>query len=149
MSTKLSLLLISCAVAAFAVVVLAQSPDENLQDEDDRVFPKGDDKQGRIVFEVKNCHRCHTIEGEMFPEIDLPAIDHISLCGENNGQWSRDDFAHHIMSPQHLISPDHQKAMLIIGDKLGAVNSPMPTFNDLLTVRDLINVASYLESKTK
>ena len=146
MKKNISVIVLAGVVAFFAALIFAQSPDPV---EDEQVFPRGDAKKGRVVFEVKNCHRCHTIEGEDFPEFDLPAIDHISLCGENNAKWTRDDFAHHTMSPQHLISPDHQKAMLIIGDKLGAENSPMPSFNDLLTVQDLIHVSTFLEEKSK
>ena len=127
------LLTLSLFISFFvAAVLLAQSQDkqdkQEAASEKNLVFPKGDLKKGRTVFEEKLCHRCHTIKGEKFPEIDLPAIDHISLSAAEQLGWTRDDFAHHIMDPEHIISPQHVKAMAIIGDRLGAENSPMPGF---------------------
>ena len=34
------------------------------------VFPKGNAKTGREMFEIQGCHRCHVIQGEKFPEIE-------------------------------------------------------------------------------
>lgn len=110
-----------------------------------QILPKGDATKGRIVFQAKQCHRCHTVTGAKFAEIDLPAIANIALAGDNNSGWDRDDYAHHILDPGHIISPEHQRAMIIIGDKLGAESSPMPSFLDLLTLRDLIDLSTFLE----
>ena len=150
MITKATKILFICILTGSLVALFAQQPevDTEAKKGEAKIFPKGNAKKGALVFEVKLCHRCHTIPGKRFPEIDLPPIDNISLAGENNKGWTRDDYAHHIMDPQHIISPDHQKAMIIIGDKLGAENSPMPSFADLLTVQDLIHLATFLEEAT-
>ncbi len=113
------------------------------------VFPKGNAKTGKEMFEIKGCHRCHVIQGEKFPEIDLPAIDMISLGGISNAGWRRDDYAGNILDPQHQISIEHVKSKIILGDKQGAESSPMPDFIDKLSVRNLIDIATYLEEITK
>jgi len=113
------------------------------------VFPKGNAKTGREMFEIQGCHRCHVIQGEKFPEIDLPPIDMISLGGISNAGWSRDDYAGNILDPQHQISIEHVKSKIILGDKLGAESSPMPNFIDKLTLRHLIDIVTYLEEVTK
>lgn len=117
-------------------------------DEIQRVFPLGDATKGKSLFESKLCSRCHTVEGAKFPEYDLPAIDFIHLAGENNRGWNRDIYATQIMDPQHLISPDHQKAMLRIGDRLAAENSPMLDYNQSLTMGDLVDLVTFLEVRT-
>lgn len=111
------------------------------------VFPRGNSAEGRKTFEAKQCFRCHVIEGLKFPEAEATDFELISLNGENQDGWTRDDFAAAIMNPDHLVSPDYQKAMIIIGDKLAAENSPMPAFNELLTVKDLISLVTFLEEQ--
>lgn len=108
----------------------------------------GDPGAGRTLFEEKLCSRCHTVEGAKFSDRDLPAIDFIHLAGTNNRGWTRDSYASEIMNPQHLISPDHQKAMVRIGDRVGEVTSPMLNFNNKLTIQELINLVAFLEAKT-
>lgn len=132
-----------------SVVAVLLLPAVVAQDvgESDKVVPKGDPAEGRTLFESKQCFRCHTVEGQRFPDPELAGIEMVHLGGENNKGWDRDLYAAQIMDPQHLISPDHQKAMLIIGDRLGAENSPMPDFTKALTVREMIDLATYLEER--
>lgn len=132
------------ALSGFVYSVIAQETEEKRQ-----IVPKGDPANGRTLFENKQCFRCHTVEGQKFPDAELPGIDSIGLAGENNRGWNRDLYAGQIMDPQHLISPDHQKAMLILGDRLGAENSPMPDFNKALTVGEMIDLATYLEEQSE
>jgi len=136
---KLAILIVAAAPLAFA----ADQEDPN------RVVPAGSPDKGKEVFIAKRCYRCHTVEEEKLPESDLPAIHHIHLGGTAFAGWTRDRFAAEIMNPEHFISPQHQAAMIRVGDRLGAENSPMPHFNDALTVADLIALASYLEERSK
>jgi len=108
----------------------------------------GDGGKGRTLFEAKLCSRCHTVEGVKLPDLGLPQVDIIHLAGTNHRTWTRDLYAREIMNPQHLISPEHQKAMVRIGDRLGEVNSPMLNFNQSITVQELIDLVTFLEEKT-
>lgn len=138
--------------AAVAILIFALSPVLSLFSQDPvemtPVFPDGDAKKGRALFEEKMCSRCHTVEGVKFPDHDLPVIDDIRLAGANNRGWSRDSYASEIMDPQHLISPDHREAMLRIGDRTAAETSPMLDYNQSLTVGDLIDLVMFLEEST-
>jgi len=140
-SLKISAILLIASV--FVLAGFAQDTAEKSQ-----IVPEGDPGRGRELFELKQCFRCHTVEGQRFPDADLPGIDFILLGGANNRGWNRDLYATQIMDPQHLISPDHQKAMAIVGDRLGAENSPMPDFNEALTVGDMIDLATYLAERS-
>lgn len=131
----------------FAMAVLQSAIAQDSED-GEKVVPKGDPAKGRTLFENKQCYRCHTVEGQRFPDAEVEGIEFVHLGGTNNTGWDRDLYASQIMDPQHLISPDHQKAMLIIGDRLGAENSPMPDFNDALTVGEMIDLATYLEERS-
>lgn len=111
------------------------------------VFPRGNSAEGRKTFEAKQCFRCHVIDGLKFPEVEAADFERIPLNGDNQEGWTRDDFAAAIMNPDHLVSPDYQKAMIIIGDRLAAENSPMPAFNELLAVKDLIALVTFLEEQ--
>ena len=71
-------------------------------------------------------------------------VELIEIGPSGHGSWTRDDFGAAIMNPQHMVSPQYQRAMIIVGDKLAAENSPMPNFNDVLTVQDLIHLVSFL-----
>lgn len=131
------------SVSVLALVGFAQDTPEKTQ-----IVPEGDPGKGRELFEHKQCFRCHTVEGQKFPDADLPGVDFIHLGGANNRGWNRDLYAAQVMDPQHLISPDHQKAMAIVGDRLGAENSPMPDFKQALTVGDMIDLATYLAERS-
>lgn len=109
------------------------------------VFPDGDAKKGRLLFEKKMCSRCHTVEGVQFSDRDFSVIDDIHLGGINNRGWSRDNYASEIMDPQHRISPDHRKTMLRLGDRNTAETSPMLDYSQSLTVGDLVDLVMFLE----
>lgn len=133
-------------LVATVLVVLTLRAQDGI--ETTPVIPIGDGGKGRTLFEEKLCSRCHTVEGAKFPDSDLPAIDFIPLASNNNRGWNRDFYAAQIMNPQHLISPEHQKVMVRIGDRLGEVTSPMLNFNKNLTVQELIDIVTFLEEKS-
>lgn len=135
-------------VAALSVIFMTLSLSAEPTGES-KILPAGDPGRGRDLFEEKLCFRCHTVEGDRFPEVDLPVINHVHLAGETNRDWSRDFFAREILDPQHLLSPEYQRAMAIIGDKLGAKESPMPDYRSVLTVKDLLDLVTYLEEKSR
>ncbi len=111
------------------------------------LFPEGNLARGETLFETHQCFRCHTLENKELPDFDLPATLKIHLGGSEHLAWTRDTYAKAIMNPEHVVSPQYQAAMIRVGDKLGAANSPMPHFNTLLTVADLIDLATFLSAQ--
>lgn len=124
-----------------------------LQCEEDNQFrpviPKGREAAGKTLFVEKGCYQCHAAGGIELPVSKLEETLIIRLGEARQKNWTRDDFARAILNPNHTVSPDYEKAMIILGDHFKAVNSPMPGFNDILTASDLIHLTTFLESLTQ
>lgn len=125
-------------ILSFAAIQIVQA------DETKPLFPKGDLAKGETVFMEQKCFACHTLEQRKLPDFDLPAKLKIHLGGSAQELWTRDDYAKAIMNPNHVVAPEYQAIMIRIGDKVGAANSPMPTFNEKVTVQNLIDLATFL-----
>ncbi|MEX2580243.1 MAG: hypothetical protein WD342_14390 [Verrucomicrobiales bacterium] len=108
------------------------------------VIPEGRVVAGQTLFVEKGCYQCHSAGDIRLPEAELDETLIIELGGKAHAAWTRDDFARAILDPHHTVSPDYEKAMMILGDNFKAVNSPMPGFNDILTASDLIHLTTFL-----
>lgn len=113
------------------------------------VIPEGRVNAGKTLFVEKGCYQCHTAGDIKLPGSELDETLLIGLGGSKDGKWTRDDFARAILNPSHTVSPEYEKAMIILGDHFKAVNSPMPGFNDILTASDLIHLTTFLTSLTE
>lgn len=109
------------------------------------VIPEGSIPAGKTLFVEKGCYQCHVTDEIKTPASDLDTNLTIDL-GPDQAGWSRDDFARAIMNPNHTVSEEYRKIMMTLGDNLKAESSPMPGFNELLSVSDLIHLATFLES---
>ncbi|MDF1823909.1 MAG: hypothetical protein P1U68_04660 [Verrucomicrobiales bacterium] len=110
------------------------------------ILPPGNPTAGMTLFVEKGCYQCHHTGKIESPASKLDINLTINLDGREHADWTRDDFARAIMNPNHTISDEYRKIMMTLGDNLKAENSPMPGFNEMLTVSDLIHLASFLES---
>lgn len=113
------------------------------------MIPPGDSAEGETVFLEQRCYRCHTLEGRELPDFDLPAKLKIHLGGDAHTLWNRDEFGRAILNPDHVVSPQYQTIMIQAGDQQGSQESPMPNFNAILSISDLINLATFLDSMRK
>jgi mono/diheme cytochrome c family protein len=102
-------------------------------------MPKGDVAHGRELFAKFECYKCHDVSGESFPK----ATD-----GENVGPELAEESAQHpaaflaesILNPNAVI--DEPKFRAPDG------SSRMPSFNDSMTVRELIDLVAFLQNLT-
>lgn len=99
-------------------------------------MPKGDPVKGRVVFDKFSCYSCHEVRGEKFPAPD-------------RGQAVGPELAQ--MGPLHPL--EYFTESTINPDAVGAKKyrgpdgkSKMPTFNNDMTVQELIDLSSYLAS---
>lgn len=97
-------------------------------------MPKGDAVKGRAVFDKFSCYSCHEVRGEKFP-------------GPDKGQAVGPELAQ--MGPLH--PPEYFTESTINPDAVGAKKyrgpdgkSKMPTFNQDMTVQELIDLSAYL-----
>lgn len=137
----------SCALILIAAIGLSfpsfLSADPN--ESQTTVIPKGSVIAGKTLFVEKGCYQRHAAGDISLPQSALTETLIIELGSDRHVEWTRDDFAKAIMNANHTVSPDYEKAMMILGDHFKAVNSPMPTFNDILTVSDLIHLTTFLD----
>jgi mono/diheme cytochrome c family protein len=111
-------------------------------------FPagEGDIVAGRQAFIDHRCHQCHSVADERLPPLagaDRPILE---LGGPTATVKSYAELTTSIINPNHAISEryrDQQLAKLEI-----PLDSPMPRPNlDTMTVRQLIDIVAYLDSK--
>jgi sulfur-oxidizing protein SoxX len=105
-------------------------------------LPAGDVEAGKIVYTEMQCHSCHQL-----PNIaQLPATDgntiSVKLGGEVSKARTYGQLVTSVINPSHRISrrwePQNSDA---------AGNSSMRNYNDVMTVKQLIDVVSFLESQ--
>jgi cytochrome c1 len=97
----------------------------------------GDSGRGRAAFEKFECYACHEIKGEKFPtptKLDTIGPD-LSTMGQDHSVLF---LAESIMNPGALIDPGQGYAT-----KDGS--SKMPSFNDSMTVQELVDLVAYLK----
>jgi len=111
-----------------------------------QVIPEGKVNAGKTLFVEKGCYKCHTADDITLPQSGLSQELFIELGVKKHEGWSRDSFARSILNPNHTVSEEYRKVMITLGDKLKAENSPMPGFNDILSVSDLIHLTTFLDS---
>jgi Cu/Ag efflux protein CusF len=99
-------------------------------------MPKGDPVKGRAVFDKFGCYSCHEVRGENFPPLD-------------KGQAVGPELSQ--MGPMHpleyftesIVNPSAVAAKKYRGPD---GSSKMPSFNEDMTVQELIDVSAYIAS---
>jgi mono/diheme cytochrome c family protein len=103
---------------------------------------KGDAAEGRRLFVEIECYKCHEIKGERFPNV---AADEKGIGPELSqmaGMHPIEFFAESIANPDAVIDADAKEQGHIDADG----KSKMPSFADVLTVKQLADLATYLAS---
>ena len=112
-------------------------------------FPvdQGDIVAGRQAFLDHRCHQCHSIADERLPQLagaDRPILE---LGGPTSIVRSYADLTTSIINPKHAISERYRDQQLLLNTQI-PLESPMPTPNlDTMTVRQLIDLVAFLDSK--
>jgi mono/diheme cytochrome c family protein len=130
----------ACAAAGF---VLAGCDDA--QPVRGFVLPEGDIDRGRQVFLDQGCHQCHTIQSIELPERPEHAPITLQLGGKVYRVKDYGELLDAIVNPDHIISPKYLMT-LEKEDRKGAT-TPMPNFNEDLTVAELIDLVAFLHAQ--
>lgn len=110
-------------------------------------LPEGDAERGKEAFVRLNCHQCHSVEGVDLPEAADKSGIRFALGGEVGKVKSYGELVTAIIQPQHVISADFL-ATLDEAERDGAA-SPMPDFNDSMTVRQMTDLVVFLDAHYK
>ncbi len=98
-------------------------------------LPQGDPGRGREVFMKLECYSCHQVLGEKFPQPggDVLGPELSQMATQHPSEY----FAESIMNPSAVIEDRYRAA---------DGRSKMPSFNDIITVEELIDLAAFLKS---
>lgn len=108
------------------------------------IVPQGKAGLGKKIFVEKGCYKCHTVKDTELPKIEVDPTYAIPLGEQDHEGWTRDQYGAAIMNPNHTVAEEYRILMMTLGDHFKAENSPMPSFNEFLTISDLINLATFL-----
>jgi cytochrome c1 len=100
-------------------------------------LPKGDARKGRAVFVKFECYACHEVKGQKF----AGAKAHGSIGPELSkmaGHHEAEFFAEAILNPNAVIDAAQYRAP--------DGTSRMPSYNDLMTVQELVDLVAFLKS---
>ena len=110
------------------------------------VLPEGNLERGQAVFTTHQCHRCHTISNVELPAWDAerPLPFTIELGGKQTRVKNYGELLTSIVNPQHVVSRDYLRQL--DAEQAMDATSPMPNFNHVMTVAQLIDLVQFLHS---
>lgn len=107
-------------------------------------LPDGEVGAGREAFVRLNCHQCHTVAGDSLPKGQLADVITVPLGGEVVRVRTYGQLVTSVINPQHIINPAYRGKYT---DPAG--RSLMPDYNQTMTVRELVDLVAYLQSRYK
>lgn len=108
-------------------------------------LPQGDPAEGGKIFVELECYKCHEVKGETFPAMAESEKGIGPELSQMAGMHPVEFFAESIVNPNAVIdAEDKEKGYL--GDD---GRSKMPNYNDVLTIKQVTDLASYLASLNK
>jgi mono/diheme cytochrome c family protein len=105
-------------------------------------FPAGNAVDGRKLFVEAECHKCHEVTGEKFPDIVKEKGDVGPELSQMAGAHPYEYFAESIINPNAVIDLDAKEKGYTGPDG----KSKMPSYNDTLTITQLADLTAYLTS---
>ena len=116
-------------------------------------LPKGDIERGKTAFTELRCNTCHTVAGVELPVVESSVPTKVVLGGVTMFTVKTyGELVTSIINPSHSVSKAYADAWARAGEEfegntedVGTV-SPMPQFNDVMTVSQMIDLATFLDS---
>jgi mono/diheme cytochrome c family protein len=104
-------------------------------------LPEGDAEKGKAAFLALKCHTCHKVEGVELPAADSPAPFSVVLGGETKRIKTYGELVTSVINPSHILSEKFNRQLA--DGKL----SPMPEFNNVMTVAQMIDLVAFLQPR--
>jgi sulfur-oxidizing protein SoxX len=111
-------------------------------------LPKGNVEQGRMTFILLQCNACHSVttsENSATKGIEWDGVEdgvHVVLGGQVTRIKTYGDLVTSIINPNHKLSRGLDKKTITEDG-----TSKMRVYNEIMSVQELIDLVSYLESK--
>ncbi len=110
------------------------------------VLPEGSIENGKMAFIELGCIRCHQVAGVDTPPYDGESTILLLLGGKVRQVKTYGELVTSIVNPNHIISPAYLDKLKSVEKVTAEITSPMPTFNDVMTVAQLIDLVTFLDS---
>jgi mono/diheme cytochrome c family protein len=104
-------------------------------------LPEGDAEKGRETFTALQCHSCHQVDG--VEGLPAPSSFNLTLGGETHRVKTYGELVTSVINPSHVVSHEYHAALV------DAELSPMPEFNHLMTVEQMIDLVAFLQPRYK
>jgi len=137
MKTKLAIVSL-----LFAVSLLAACDQEARMSQQGFRLPAGDAETGRATFLYMQCHQCHTVVGEEFPELEGARPPYVELGGPVTKVRTYGELITSIINPSHRLATGYA-AEVVSEDG----ESNMYIYNSHMTIQELIDIVMYLQPK--
>ena len=107
-------------------------------------LPDGDVERGKAAFLELKCNTCHTVAGTEMPapSKDYAYVRVVVLGGEVRQVKTYGALVTSIINPSHSLAPGYPKELITKNNQ-----SAMANFNDTMTVRQLIDLVAFLQSR--
>jgi L-cysteine S-thiosulfotransferase len=107
-------------------------------------LPDGDVQRGKAAFLELKCNTCHTVaKTEMpAPSKDYAYVRVVALGGEVRQVKTYGALVTAIINPSNSLAPGYPKELITKDNQ-----SAMANFNDTMTVRQLIDLVAFLQSR--
>ena len=105
-------------------------------------LPDGDVDNGKAAFLALKCNTCHRVSGVELPAPVATAPTNVVLGGEVTMIRTYGELVTSVINPSHGLAPGFKKEQIKEG-KL----SPMPDYNEIMTVRQMIDLVAFLQSR--
>lgn len=136
--------LLSTLSALFLLLSLAACEPERTSGQG-MVLPLGDIESGKASFVNLGCIQCHSVAGVEPLEYESETVPLLLLGGKVRKVKTYGELVTSVVNPEHIISPAYLQK-LEVSENEGEVSTPMPSFNDEMTVAQLIDLVTYLDS---
>lgn len=105
-------------------------------------LPQGDPVEGRKVFVQLECYKCHGVKGETFPAVGAGEKGVGPELSQMAGMHPVEFFAESVMNPNAVMDADAKERGYLGEDG----KSKMPDYGDILTIKQVTDLAAYLAS---
>ncbi len=103
-------------------------------------LPDGDSQAGRAAFIDLQCHQCHSLRGEEFPEIPGVEPPYVELGGTVTRVKTYGELITAIINPSHKLAAGYEKEVVADDSE-----SKMYVYNPFMTVQQLIDIVMFLQ----
>lgn len=123
-------------------VVLVSCGDQRTRLSKGFRLPEGDVARGKAAFVELKCNLCHSVDGEEIPGI-AAGSGHV-LGGKIHRVKTYGELVTSIIDPKHDLAEDYAKKL--DEGKREAAKSPMPPYNEIMTVKQMTDIVTFLHS---